>query len=147
LFAPTTPLIDEIDVSNWAIDDIEESKDFQTNPPSFDIKQARILEKKQNLNIVFKSLLIEDGIMEIPLCCMISMQVVKLVLMNDILKLQGEFYSSYHLGVAIFLFLLRGLMGALLMSPRRGQIVGMMIGKLLMTSLKNSFNPNLPCII
>jgi len=95
-------LIDEIDVDNWAIDDIEELKDFQTNPPSFDIKQARILEKKQNLNIVFKSLFIEDGIMEISLCCMVSMQVVRLALTNDILKLRREFYSSYYLGVAIF---------------------------------------------
>jgi hypothetical protein len=29
LFEPTTPLIDEIDVGNWVIDDIEESKDFK----------------------------------------------------------------------------------------------------------------------
>jgi len=86
LSEPTTPLIDEIDVSNWAIDDIEESKDFQTNPPSFDVKQAHILEKKPNLNIVFRSFFIEDGIMEIPLCYMISMQVVRPALTNDILK-------------------------------------------------------------
>ncbi len=46
LSEPTTPLIDEIDVGNWAIGDIEELKDFQTNPPSFDAKQAHILEKK-----------------------------------------------------------------------------------------------------
>jgi diketogulonate reductase-like aldo/keto reductase len=48
LFEPTTPLIDEIDVSNWAIDDIEELEDFQTNPPSFDAKQTHIFEKKQD---------------------------------------------------------------------------------------------------
>jgi hypothetical protein len=102
LSEPTTPLIDEIDVGNWAIDDIEESKDFQTNPPSFASKQAHILEKKQDLNIIFKSFLIEDGIIEIQLCCMISMQVVRLALTNDILKLRGDFYSNYHLGVAIF---------------------------------------------
>jgi hypothetical protein len=47
LYEPTTPLIDEIDVGNWATDDIEKSKDFQTNPPSFDVKQTHILQKKQ----------------------------------------------------------------------------------------------------
>jgi hypothetical protein len=77
LSKPTTPLIDEIDVDNWAIDGIEESMDFQTNTPSFNAKQAHILEKKQDLNIVCRSLLIEDGIMKISLCCMISGQVVK----------------------------------------------------------------------
>jgi len=57
-------LIDEIDVDNWIIDNIEEPKEFQTNPPSLDVKQTCIFEKKQNLNVVFKSFLIEDGIME-----------------------------------------------------------------------------------
>jgi hypothetical protein len=38
LSKPTTPLIVEIDVNNWAIDDIEELEDFQTNPSSFDVK-------------------------------------------------------------------------------------------------------------
>jgi hypothetical protein len=88
-------LIYEIDVDNGTIDDLEEPKDFQINPPSLDVKQACILEKKQNLNVVFRSFLIEDGIMEIPLCCMIFMQVVKLAFTNDILKL-GDFYSSHH---------------------------------------------------
>ncbi len=74
---PTTPLIDEIDFNNWVIDDIEEPKEFQTNPPSFDVKQTCILEKKQDSNVIFKSFLIEDDIMEIPLCCMIFMQVVR----------------------------------------------------------------------
>jgi hypothetical protein len=57
-------LIDEIDVDNWVIDDIKEPKEFQTNPPSLDVKQTRIFEKKQDLNVVFKSFLIEDDIME-----------------------------------------------------------------------------------
>jgi hypothetical protein len=57
-------LIDEIDVDNWVIDDIKEPKEFQTNPPSLDVKQTRIFEKKQDLNLVFKSFLIEDDIME-----------------------------------------------------------------------------------
>jgi hypothetical protein len=92
---------------------ILELKDFQTNPPSFDVKQTYILEKKQDLNIVFRSLLIEDGIMEIPLCCMISMQVVRLALTNDILKLQGNFYSSYQLGVAIFYVSFEGIDGCI----------------------------------
>jgi hypothetical protein len=147
LSKPTTPLIDEIDVDNWAIDGIEESKDFQTNTPSFNAKQAHILEKKQDLNIVCRSLLIEYGIMEISLCCMISVQVVRRTFTNDILKLRRDFYYSYHLGDAIFMFLLKGVMGAWLISPQRGQIIGMIIGKLLMMSLKNSCNPNLPCII
>ncbi len=87
----TTTLIDEIDVDSWTIDDYEEPKYFQTYPPSFDVKQALILEEKHDLNIVFRSFLIEDKIMEIPLCRMISMQVVKPTLMNDILKLRGDF--------------------------------------------------------
>jgi hypothetical protein len=66
-------LVDEIDVGNWTIDDYEEPKDFQANPPSFDVKQALILEKKQDVNVVFKSLLIKDDIMEIHLCHIISM--------------------------------------------------------------------------
>ncbi len=57
-------MIDEIDVDNWVIDDIKEPKEFQTNPPSLDVKQTRIFEKKQDLNLVFKSFLIEDDIME-----------------------------------------------------------------------------------
>ncbi len=57
-------MIDEIDVDNWVIDDIKEPKEFQTNPPSLDVKQTRIFEKKQDLNVVFKSFLIEDDIME-----------------------------------------------------------------------------------
>ncbi len=48
LFEPTTPLIDKIDVNNWAIDDIEELEDFRINPPSSDVKQAHILEKEQD---------------------------------------------------------------------------------------------------
>jgi hypothetical protein len=98
----TIDLVDEIDVDNWIIDDYEKPKDFQANPPSFDVKQALILEKKQDVNVVFKSLLIEDGIMEIHLCHIISMQVVTHALMNDILKLRGDFYSCYHLGATIF---------------------------------------------
>ncbi len=66
-------MVDEIDVGNWTIDDYEEPKDFQANPPSFDVKQALILEKKQDVNVVFKSLLIKDDIMEIHLCHIISM--------------------------------------------------------------------------
>jgi hypothetical protein len=73
-------LIDEIDFNNWVIDDIEELKEFQTNPPSLVVKQTCILEKKQDLNVVFRSFLIEDDIMEIPLCCMIFMQVVRFTL-------------------------------------------------------------------
>jgi hypothetical protein len=69
----TIDLVDEINVGNWTIDDYEEPKDFQANPPSFDVKQALILEKKQDVNVVFKSLLIEDDIMEIHLCHIISM--------------------------------------------------------------------------
>jgi hypothetical protein len=134
-------LIDKIDVDNWTIDDIEEPKDFQINPPSLDAKQAHILKKKQDLNVVFRSLLIEDGIMEIPLCCMIFMQVVRLALTNDILKL-GDFYSSYHPRLYFFW---GGLMSALLMSPQIEEMVGMIIGKLLMKILKKNYNPNLPC--
>jgi hypothetical protein len=59
------------------IDDIEEPKEFQTNPPSLVVKQTCILEKKQDLNVVFKFFLIEDDIMEIPLCCMNFMQVMR----------------------------------------------------------------------
>jgi hypothetical protein len=69
----TIDLVDEINVGNWTIDDYEEPKDFQANPPSFDVKQALILKKKQDVNVVFKSLLIEDGIIEIPLRHIISM--------------------------------------------------------------------------
>jgi len=87
----TTTLIDEIDADSWTIDDYEEPKYFQTYPPSLDVKQALILEEKLDLNIVFRSFLIEDKIMEIPLCCTISMQVIKPTLMNDILKLRGDF--------------------------------------------------------
>jgi hypothetical protein len=36
-------LIDEIDVDNWVIDDIEEPKEFQTNPPSLDVKQTHVM--------------------------------------------------------------------------------------------------------
>jgi hypothetical protein len=53
--------------------------------------------------------------MEIPLCCMISMQVERLALMNDILKLQGDFYFNFYLEMQYFMFLLKGLMVALLM--------------------------------
>ncbi len=147
MFELATPLIDEIDVSNWAIDDIEKLKDFQTNPPSFDAKEAHILEEKQDYNVVFKSLFIEDGIMEIPLCYMISMQILRSTLTNDNLKLQRDFNFGFTLELKFFVFLLRGLMGALLMSPQKGQIVGMIIGKLLMMSLKNFYNPKLSYII
>jgi hypothetical protein len=102
LTEPTIDLVNEIDVGNWIIDDYEEPKDFQTNPPSLDVKQALILEKKQDVNIVFKSLLIEDDVMEIILCHIISMKVVRHAVMNDILKLRGDFYSCYHLGDSIF---------------------------------------------
>ncbi len=57
-------MIDEIDVDNWVIDDIEEPKEFQTIPPSFDVKQTCIFEKKQDLNVVFRSFFSEDDIME-----------------------------------------------------------------------------------
>ncbi len=60
---------------------------------------------------------------------------------------EGTSTLAITLELQFFKFLLRGLMVALLMSPWRGQIVGMIIGKLLMMSLKNSCNPNLPCII
>jgi hypothetical protein len=51
---------------------------------------------------------------------MISMQVVSLALTNDILKLRGEFYSSYHLGVAIFLVSFEGIDGCIVdVTPER----------------------------
>jgi len=124
----TIDLVDEIDVGNWTIDDYEEPKDFQANPPSFDVKQALILEKKQDVNVVFKSLLVEDDIMEIHLCHIISMQVVRHALMNDILKLRRDFYSCITLELQYLMFILNGLMDALLMSTKRGQTIGMIIG-------------------
>ncbi len=66
-------LVDETNANNWTIDDYEEPKEFQANPPSLDVKQALILEKKQDVNVVLRSLLIKDGIMEIALCHIISM--------------------------------------------------------------------------
>jgi hypothetical protein len=65
-------------------------------PLSFDTKQAFILEEKQDLNVSFKSFLIEYGIMEIQLCYMVSMHVVRPAFMNDILKLKGDVNSCYH---------------------------------------------------
>jgi hypothetical protein len=124
----TIDLVDEINVGNWTIDDYEEPKDFQANPPSFDVKQALILEKKQDVNVVFKSLLVEDDIMEIHLCHIISMQVVRHALMNDILKLRRDFYSCITLELQYLMFILNGLMDALLMSTKRGQTIGMIIG-------------------
>jgi hypothetical protein len=46
LTEPIVDLVDEINVNNWTIDDYEEPKDFQANPPSLDVKQAFIFEKK-----------------------------------------------------------------------------------------------------
>jgi len=58
--------------------------------------------------------------MEIPLCYMISMQVVKLALRNDIFKLQGDFYFSYHLGVANFYVCFEGIDGCIVdVTPER----------------------------
>lgn len=142
----TIDLVDEIDVGNWTIDDYEEPKDFQANPPSFDVKQALILEKKQDVNVVFKSLLVEDDIMEIHLCHIISMQVVRHALMNDILKLRRDFYSCITLELQYLMFILNGLMDALLMSTKRGQTIGMIIGMQWMKNLKHIYNPNFLCI-
>ncbi len=110
---PTIDSVDEIDVDNWIIDDYEELEDFQTNPPSLDVKQALILENEQDVNVVFKSLLIEDGIMKILLCHIISMQVVRHAFVNDILKLRGDFCSCYHLGATIFYVYLEWINGCI----------------------------------
>jgi hypothetical protein len=55
------------------------------------------------------SLFIENGTMEIPLCRIISMQLVRLAFMNDIFKLQGDFYSGYHHGTVVFNVFLEGI--------------------------------------
>jgi hypothetical protein len=67
--------------------------------------------------------------MEIPLCCMISLKVIRYALMNKILKLKGNFYFKLSPRVVIFYVFLGGLMDALSMSTRKGQIVGIFIGK------------------
>ncbi len=51
--------------------------------------------------------------MEIPLCCMISMQVVRPTLMNDISTLGGDFYLSYHARAIIFYVSLKGVNGCI----------------------------------
>jgi hypothetical protein len=71
------------------------------------------------------SLFIEDGIMEIPLCHIISMQVVRLALMNDIFKLQGDFYFGYHHGAIVFNVFLEGIDGCIVDVTPEKQIIGM----------------------
>ncbi len=63
------------------------------------------------MNVVFKSFLIEDGIMEIPFYHIISMKVIRHALTNDILKFRGDFYSCYHLGATIFYVFLEWIEG------------------------------------
>lgn len=104
-------IIDDIDAGNWGADEYEEDT-TSSDPLSLDAKQAIILEKKQDLNVTFRSLLIEDGVMDIPLCRMISMQVVRPALANDILKLRGDFYSGYHPGAAVFYVSVEGIDGS-----------------------------------
>jgi hypothetical protein len=45
--------------------------------------------------------------MEIPLCHMISMQIARPTLTNDILKLQRDFYFGYHPQAKAFCISLR----------------------------------------
>jgi hypothetical protein len=59
------------------------------------------------------TLFIEEGIMEIPLCHIISMQLVRLALMNDIFELQGDFYFGYHPIAIVFNFFLEGIDGCI----------------------------------
>lgn len=47
--------------------------------------------------------------MEIPLCHMISVQVMRLAFTNDILKLKEDFYLGYHFGVVVFYVSLQGI--------------------------------------
>jgi hypothetical protein len=121
---PKVALIGEIDVNDY-----QELEEFQIESHSLDVKQALIIEKKQDLHVVLRSFFIQNDIMEIPLCCMISMKVIRYALMNNILKLNGNFYFKLSPRVVIFYVFFRGLMDALLMSPRKGQTVGIMIGK------------------
>jgi hypothetical protein len=65
------------------------------------------------VNVVFKSFLIEDGIMEIPFYHIISMKVIRHALTNDILKFRGDFYSCYHLGATIFYVFLEWIEGCI----------------------------------
>jgi hypothetical protein len=49
-----------------------------------------------NVHILLKNLLVEDGIMDIPLCIMVLMQVVRLALHIDIVNMLKDFYVGYH---------------------------------------------------
>jgi hypothetical protein len=40
--------------------------------------------------------------MDIPLCRMISLQIVRLALENDIMKLQADFIHGYRVGATVF---------------------------------------------
>lgn len=51
--------------------------------------------------------------MEIPLCHMISMQIVRPTLANDILKLQRDFYFGYHPRTKVFCISLEGIDGCI----------------------------------
>ncbi len=51
--------------------------------------------------------------MEIPLCHMIFMQVVRLALTNDVLKLWGDFYSCYHPRAIVFYVFFEGIDGCI----------------------------------
>jgi len=51
---------------------------FETCSPTLDVQQVRWCENYvDNVHALFKNLFIEDGIMDIPLCIMILMLVVK----------------------------------------------------------------------
>ncbi len=64
-----------------------------------------------NVHIFFKNILIEDGIMDIPLCKMVSMQVVTPTLQIDIANMKKEFYVGYHLGSQVLYVSLKNIHG------------------------------------
>lgn len=70
--------------------------------PSLDIQQARQCKSIDSLQTIFWKLLIEDGVMDIPLCRMVSMQIVRPALQIDIANMRKEFYVGYCLGSQVF---------------------------------------------
>jgi len=64
-----------------------------------------------NVHILLKNLLIEDGIMDIPLCRMVLMQVVRLALHIDIVNMQKDFYVGYHPSSQVLYVFLKNIYG------------------------------------
>ncbi len=64
-----------------------------------------------NVHILFKNLLVEDGIMDIPLCIMVLMQVVRLALHIDIVNMQKDFYVGYHPSSQVLYVFLKNIYG------------------------------------